>query len=664
MKAGAWDYVIKENLALLGPAIRYALNRREILIEKDAAEKALRESEERYRGVFEHTGAATILLDENGTILSANRECQSMMGYAPEDLLGTHWSDYVAPESLRALHEHGRSGVARSVRMPGRYEACLVDSQGRTRHCLLSVGTIPTARQFVVSVLDITDRVQAEEERRLLATTIEHTMDAVFIADSQNRILYANKGFEMIYGFSRKEVLGKTPGLLKSGRHDPAFYEHLKAVLNACEPWRGLLINRKKDGSHVEVFATITPICDSEGMVTHFASVHRDITREREIERRVEQHQRLEAIGTLAGGIAHDFNNYLTPIMGYAELCLGLAPADSKLKEYLERIVQAANRSSELVKQILSFSRQSAHERRPLNLAPIVKEALKLLRAAIPSTVEIRQEIEPVEYSVHANPIEIHQVVVNLCTNAYQAMPDGGELTVGLQVVDVDRDFAEAHPNLSAGKHVRLTVRDTGVGIPDEIVDKVFEPYFTTKGEEQGTGLGLAVVHGIVASCGGAVTVYSELGVGTEFNVYLPALTAAPEEIRPDGPPVQGGNERILFVDDEPVVTELGVSTLERHGYVVTGSTQPTEALELVQDDPAAFDLVITDMTMRGMTGDRLAAAILELRPDMPIILCTGFSERVDGEKARQLGIKKLLNKPFSPYELAKAVRDLLDQEK
>jgi len=652
--------IILNNVPHLLAVIRDIDELKKIQAEK---EKLLAETKASYRlfeSVFEHTGTATIIVNKDGTIVFANNECQNAFGFSPEEIQGTDWTDYVAPESLETMKDYFKLRFSRSELAPSRYEARIVDSKGRIRDCIVNVGVISITEQLVVSLLDITERVQAEKERRLLATAIEHAVEAVFITDRENRIIYANKGFEQVTGYSKEEVYGKTPSILKSKRHKQAFYSRLKANIYAGRPWKGRLINRKKDGSYYEALATITPIIDEKGEITHFVSVHRDVTKEREIERRIQQNQWLESIGTLAGGIAHDFNNILSPILGYAELCTGLVPPDSKIRDYLDEILHASNRARELIQQILSFSRQSVHERKPINVVPIVKETLKLLRAAIPSTIELRQEIEPVELSVMANPIEIHQVIMNLCTNAYQAMPEGGVLAVCINTVDVDKGFTRTHPNLSPGKYLKLTISDTGSGIPREIIDKIFEPYFTTKDEGQGTGLGLAVVHGIVTACGGAITVYSEPGEGTEFNLYFPALDVKPEEVSTKAPAVEGGHERVLFIDDEQAIVELGVEILEYYGYTVTSCTHPAKALELLRNDPQAFDLVITDMTMPGMTGDQLAQAILELRPDMPIILCTGFSERINAGKARLPGIKKILKKPFFPNDLARAIFEVL----
>ncbi len=378
------------------------------------------------------------------------------------------------------------------------------------------------------------------------------------------------------------------------------------------------------------------------------------------------QAQKMEALGTLAGGIAHDFNNILTAIIGCAELISLDVPPGSLTERNLQELLKAGHRAKDLVKQILAFSRRSDQERKPLRVDSTLKEALKLLRASLPSTIEIVQDINGEGGFVQADPTQIHQVVMNLCTNSAQAMEEkGGVLTVGWMPVEIDGAMASRHADLRPGPYMRLAVKDTGQGIPPEILERVFDPYFTTKEMGKGTGLGLAVVHGIAKGHGGAVTVSSEIGKGSVFEVYLPRLDgveAARDSMRPVPLPL-GGRERILFIDDEPALVEIGRQILEHLGYEVEGRTSSTEALALFTHEVGHFDLVITDMTMPNMTGDRLAREVLRLRPDIPVILCTGYSEKVSDEQARNMGIRELVMKPLVMRDLAQSVRRALDQK-
>jgi signal transduction histidine kinase len=382
----------------------------------------------------------------------------------------------------------------------------------------------------------------------------------------------------------------------------------------------------------------------------------------KKLEAQVQRAHRMEAIGTLAGGIAHDFNNILTAIIGYTELLRYDLPEDSKLQTNLKAIYEAGIRAKHLVKQILTFSRQSEEEKKPLRISIIIKEALNLVRASLPTTIEMRQNLESTSDTVLANPTQMHQVLINLCTNSAQAMQGkGGVLEVSLEDADLDLEAAAHNPDLKPGAYVKLTVRDTGSGIAPEIVKRIFEPYFSTREPDQGTGMGLAVVHGIVESTGGAITVESKLGEGTAIHVFFPRIMS---EVTPEAralSPFPKGTERILFVDDEKALVDIGVQLLEQLGYRVTARTSSIEALEAFRHQPEKFDLVITDQTMPNMTGEMLARELLHIRPDIPILLCTGYSELISEAQAKALGVRRLIMKPFVIREMSEAIRQVLD---
>jgi len=412
-------------------------------------------------------------------------------------------------------------------------------------------------------------------------------------------------------------------------------------------------------------------IRDGNGEPKEIAGIWLDITESKlaEEERlrlaeQLQQAQKMESIGTLAGGIAHDFNNILTAIIGYAELVKQRLTRDSEIWIYQQQVIRAGMRARDLVQQILAFSRQAPQEYKPLKIHVFVKEALKLLRSTIPTTIEITQSINPDCGTVMADPTQIHQIVMNLCTNAYQAMREtGGVLAIGLHEVEVrDGDYL-AGLRLAPGRYVMLDVSDTGPGIRPEIKNRIFEPYFTTKDKGEGTGMGLAVVHGIVQSHHGHISVYSEPGKGTTFHVYLPCVAVEPNmaEIEVEGA-VPRGHERILMVDDEEEIIAVSRQILEELGYTVTAVTDSIEAWHIFQRHPQGYDLVITDMTMPGMTGAELAMKILGLRSGMPIMLCTGFSEQISEEKAKSLGIKAYITKPVLRNDFAMVIRRTLDE--
>ena len=374
------------------------------------------------------------------------------------------------------------------------------------------------------------------------------------------------------------------------------------------------------------------------------------------------QAHKMEAIGTLAGGIAHDFNNILMAIIGYTELSLREADPQGPQRFKLEQVLMASARATDLIKQILAFSRQSDPERKPIQMGPLIKETLRLMRASLPATIEIVADIAAEDGTVLADPTQIHQVLMNLCANGARAMDDQeGELQVKLRDVHLEREYTTSNPPLPPGTYRRLTVADTGKGIPDQIKERIFDPFFTTQKRGRGTGMGLAVVHGIVSSHGGGIAVYSEPGVGSAFHVYMPVSPMAPLPQFNQTQELATGNERLLIVDDEEDLAVLTRHMLEDLGYSVETHTSSAQALESFRQDPSRFDLVISDQTMPRMTGLELAAEMLRLRPDLPVMLLSGFNHNLRQQEAEQLGVRLVLAKPVTTAQLADAVRQVLD---
>ena len=375
----------------------------------------------------------------------------------------------------------------------------------------------------------------------------------------------------------------------------------------------------------------------------------------------IQKMQKTEAIGTLAGGIAHDFNNILYPLVGFAEMLKDDVPENSPLQEHIDEILHAAFRSRDLVQQILSFSRQGDQDMKPIKLQHVAKEALKLLRASIPTTIDIQQDLDPSCGFVIADPTKFHQIVMNLVTNAYHAMEEtGGSLRITLRQVQID-SVPSGFPETLPGEYVCLTVVDTGTGIQKDILDKIFDPYFTTKEQGRGTGLGLSVVHGIVKNLKGDIIINSEPDIGTKVKVFLPVMDRKVDEESPgEAIPITGGTERILLVDDEEANVRMMQQMLKRLGYKVTIQTESIEALEVFKDNPDSFDLIVTDMTMPKMTGAQLAGEIKKIKPDIPIIICTGFSNQISEEKSKALGIDGFVIKPVIKRDIAEAIRKVL----
>jgi PAS domain S-box-containing protein len=503
----------------------------------------------------------------------------------------------------------------------------------------------------------------SEERYRLL---VENAPLGILSIDTQGQIIDVNPELSTMLGSPSQQATQAInmltfPPLVKTGIAD-----HFRCCLETGEggAFETPYTTKWDKGGYLRYH--LTPIRNKDGQISGVQAIMENISDKKKLESQLTQSQKMEAIGTLAGGIAHDFNNILSAIMGYTELAVLGVPEKLPAKQNLQEVLKASHRAKDLVRQILTFSRQGEQERKPALIFPIVKETLKLLRASLPSTIEIRQKIDSETGVIEANLTQIHQVVMNLCTNAAHAMKEnGGVLEVSLVNVEMDIDTTAQHPDIHPGPNLRLTVSDTGIGIAPDLVERIFDPYFTTKKVGEGTGLGLAVVHGIVKSHGGIIKVYSEQGKGSTFHVYFPRIDGFQEitetqkvELLP-----MGDHERVLFIDDEQALVELGEKMLEHLGYEVTVRTSSIEALELFRNQPDRFDLIITDFTMPNMTGDKLAQEVMRLRPGLPVILCTGFSERISEMKAKALGIQEFVMKPFDLNDLAQTIRRALDHK-
>ncbi|MEN8759962.1 MAG: response regulator [Desulfobacterales bacterium] len=504
--------------------------------------------------------------------------------------------------------------------------------------------------------------VRSEKKRRLFQIAVEQAAELVLITNSAGTIEYVNPALERITGYASSELIGSNPRILKSGLQKPVFYQELWNTISKGHPWQGCFINRRKCGTHYSAEAVIVPVTDGTGSICNYVGIKRDVTQENHLQRQLIQSQKMEAIGTLAGGIAHDFNNILSAILGYAELAVYEIPEGGPGRHDVAEVIKAGNRAKDLVRQILTFSRKTEQDFKSIDIAPLLKEALKFLRASLPSTIDIRTRISAENARVLCTPTMIQQILMNLCTNAAQAMKDsGGILDVSLTKTEIETAEIKQHPGLRPGPHLRLTVGDTGPGIEPDILARIFDPYFTTKEKGEGTGLGLSVVHGIIQALKGSVQVDSCPDSGAIFHVFLPCAASQdePTVIQPIALPT--GNEQILLVDDEEVLAAMGKQMLEHLGYRVTVRTGSSDALNTFQSQPQDFDLVISDRTMPRMTGFELAKRIKTIRPDIPIILCTGYSDELEIERAAALGISRMVMKPLGMNELADAVRSALD---
>ena len=507
-----------------------------------------------------------------------------------------------------------------------------------------------------------------ERDRELLTTAIEQSDDSILITNSAGTIQYTNSAFSSCYGYTAEEVRGANPRLLKSGVHGREFYHGMWATLNRGEVWSGRMVNRKKNGEHFTEFATISPVRDKNGIITHFVALKRDMTKEVVLEERLRQSQKMEAIGTLAGGLAHDFNNILYALLGYCQLAMEDAPREGPVLPYLEEIQKAGNRASSLVAKMLTLGCRNESEKIVMDLRPVIQEALDLVRASLPTTITFDVDLQKSDFGVRADPTQIHQVVLNLATNAEYAMRErGGILKVRLEEVDLTSAEASLWHSLSPGKHLRLIVADTGTGMDQVTVDRIFEPYFTTKDTDEGRGLGMATVQGIIINHEGRIYVKSKEGVGSTFTIFLPVTqdTEMAEEVQglDEGDKAIDGTGRIYVVDDEKMIVDVQSKALSKLGYTVTGFTDGLKALAAFEKDPLGVDLVITDQTMPHLTGFELATHLLRCRPELPIIMTTGYSEQLQDVDLAEAGIRQLLPKPIRISQLAEAVSSTLARE-
>lgn len=638
---------------------------------------ALKESQDRYRAIFDQAADGILLIDpETGTPLEFNTKAHRNLGYARDEFKKLKVTDFEWIETAEDVAAHSRKLMKAGSDV---FETKHKTKKGAIRDVLVSSTVISIGgKAYALSIWrDITEHKLAEQDREKLRMQLAGALEMARLGYWEYDVLKDrftfNDHFYKIFRTSVEEV-GKTT--MSSAEYADRFVhpedrrlveqETRKAIAATSPDFSRRLEHRMiyADGTVGHISVRFYIVKNRKGETIRTYGVNQDITERKHLEARLAQAQKLESIGNLAGGIAHDFNNLLSPIVGLSELLLDDLDENSPEHENVREILKAGKRGSDLVRQILAFSRQSEQKKIPVRIQKILTEVLSLCRSTIPTEIEIRQEIRGDCGLVMADPTQIHQIAMNLMTNAFHALEQpGGRIRVQLVESVLTPEDLTGRP-IPPGKYVSLTVSDTGCGIDPKIVDQIFEPYFTTKKTGKGTGLGLAVVYGIVRDHGGDVMVQSEVGSGTSFKVYLPLMSrpAMAGSEKADAFPATG-NERILLVDDEGAIVKLEKQMLERLGYKVTTRNSSLDALEVFKARPDAFDIVITDMTMPNMAGDQLARELTLIRPDIPVIICTGFSERIDPEKAAAMGIKGLLMKPIVKSEMADMVRKALDQK-
>lgn len=508
------------------------------------------------------------------------------------------------------------------------------------------------------------EELQESEERfRALA---ESTSDWIWEIDQDGMYTYASPKIKDILGYKPEEIVGKRRSDFMPSEGAKQFSGEFKSITESGKPFAALEnVTLHKDGRKVVLETSGVPFFDASGQLKGYRGIDRDITERKKLEEQLRHAQKMEAIGTLAGGIAHDFNNILGGIIGYTELTLMRhLSADNPATEYLQEVLLASKRAKELVAQIMTFSHPAEQVRRPLAMGPIIEESLKLLKVSLPPTIEIRQDISGKAENVLADPIQIHQIILNLCTNAYHAMREkGGVIEISLNKVLFADEETNPNPELQRDvEYNELTIHDTGHGIEQTIIDRIFDPFFTTKRTGEGTGLGLAVVHGIVQDYGGAITVESTPHKGTTFKIYIPIIKEPGIEVDDGKKPLCRGTEKIMLVDDEKALTYILRNHLENLGYSIRDYNDPVEVLAVFKNDATLYDLVITDKVMPYMDGVELASVLVQIRPDIPVILCTGAIETIEQAVLNKAGIRKVLHKPLTLQALSEAIRQVLDK--
>jgi PAS domain S-box-containing protein len=640
------------------------------ITERKLAEARLRESEAKYRHIMTHAPAGIYEIDyKQGRFITVNDAMCEITGYSREELLRLSPLALLTEASQQIYLKRVADALAgEKVADTVEFEVLMKNGEKRW----ISLRTRPQYDQGVMTgafvvAHDTTERRTMEtalrDSERRFRELAELLPETIFEMDLRGRFRFVNRKAAAQYGYTPQEFFSAIVGLdLIHPKDRRRAMRNFQKIINGDPSGLTEYESVRKDGSTFPSLYHSAPIRQA-GNTIGIRGFIIDISEKKSMEARIKLAQKMESIGTLAGGVAHEFNNILGIIIGNCELAIDGLNRNTPVQNYLKEIFAASLRAKEVVQQILRFVSKIPSEKKPLQISAVIQEALPLIRATLPKNIVLRTQIAGGSEIVLANATEIHQIVLNLCANATHAMKDrGGELSIELTLVTLEENGAAAYEGLNPGRHAQLLVRDTGAGIEPGIMDRIFEPYFTTKAVDEGLGMGLAVVYGLVKHCEGAIKVSSRVGQGTWVEVMLPLVEARDLQITGKTPQAPSGSERILFIDDEAALVKISILTLERLGYRVHGETESQSALALFKNDPHRFDLVITDLCMPHMDGERLAQALLQIRPEIPIILCSGYGERIDREQFKRLAIRARVAKPLVTTELARIIRSVLDR--
>jgi PAS domain S-box-containing protein len=655
MQEGAQDYLVKGQVSgdLLVRCMRYAIERQRI-------EEALRQSEERFRVALKNSPIVVFNQDKE---LRYTWVYNTSPGFINEEILGKRDLDLTAAADAQLVFDIKQRVLSTGIGI--RKEVSITTAQG-IRYFDLTVEPLRNEAQEVIGVtcasIDISDRKLAEEKIREQAALLDVTTDAIFVRDLDNRVILWNKGAENLYGWLVQEAYGKKVVELLYDDEPPEEVEiALLTVINQGK-WQGELPRVTKSGKKVLVSSRWSLVCQQDGTPKSILTVDTDITEKKQLETQLFRAQRLESIGTLASGIAHDLNNILTPILAVSQLLpLKFPNIYSEHEHLLEILEDSARRGADLVKQVLSFARGVEGKRMTLQVKHLIREVVKIVKQTFPRSIEVCIDVAPDLWTVYGDSTQLHQVLMNLCVNARDAMPDGGSLMILAENLLIDENYARMNLEAKVGPYTVVTVADTGVGIPREIVERIFEPFFTTKELGKGTGLGLSTVIGIVKSHGGFVNVYSEVRRGTQFKVYLPAAQGIQIESTPQLEPLAGKGELILVVDDEPAIQEITRASLETHNYKTLVASDGIEAIALYAQNRNKISAVLMDIMLPSLDGLTAIRTLQKINPSVKIVATSGLASSSKLAQASTTNISGFISKPYTVKELLLTLQKVLN---
>jgi len=635
----------------------------QVLQEKERSGEALQDSEKRYRRLFESAKDGILILDaDTGKVVDVNPFLLKLLGYTYDALYGKHIWELGIFKDIAASRDAFKSLQANEYI---RYEDLpleTIDGRPIAVEFVSNVYLVDHSKVIQCNIRDITARKRADAERKQLIAAIEQVGEAIVMTDAQGIIQFVNPAFEQSTGYSREEAVGQNPRILKSGEQDEPFYRNLWDTISTQRTWEGRMVNKRKDGTLYTVEATISPVCNASGRIVNYVAVNRDITEQLRLADQFQQAQKMEAVGLLAGGVAHDFNNMLGVIIGYVELALNIVEPGQSVHAYLNEILNAARRSTDITRQLLAFARKQTIIPVVLDLNQTVESVLKMLRRLIGEDIDLAWLPGEGLYPVKMDPAQVDQILANLCLNARDAVDGVGRITIETGNAVIDKTFCALHAGFEAGEYVLLAVSDNGCGMDKETLDKILDPFFTTKEVGRGTGLGLSTVYGIVKQNSGFINVYSELGQGTTVKIYFPRCAGQVADTQWQGAaeiPL-GRGETVLLVEDEFALLSIFKIMLEKLGYRVLAAATPSEAIGLAEGHASEIQLLITDVIMPEMNGWDLAERVQSFCPGMNILFISGYTADVIAHRGVLNESVNLIQKPFPLKDLAVKVREAL----